>query len=121
MYLFGHQHQVHQSNINVLMQVGTNGYFTFGRYRGYRPFLFNERNQSLVAPYFTDIDISKGVGQIQYEVHAGATSEAVLSQVNGLINQCSEKEFKGNWLLVATWENVPWFGGSTSVVSVCHR
>ena len=120
LFMYVHTHLKHVKMI-ICLQVGTNGYFTFDGFTGYRAFLFNERNQSLVAPYFTDIDISVGVGQIQYEVHTGATSEEVLSQVNELINQCSEKEFKGNWLLVATWENVPWYGGSTSVVSVCNR
>ena len=89
-----------------LVQVGTNGYFTFDGYNGYIPFSFDERNQSIVAPFFTDIDISQGVGQIRYEVHRENT---ILDKVNELINNCSLKDFTGNWLLVATWEDVPWY------------
>ena len=74
-------------------------YFT-----GYSPFIFNENTtQSLVAPFFTDIYISGGVGQINYEIHTVTTS---LSEVNSLINEHTQTEFNGEWLLVATWDNV---------------
>ena len=101
--------------------MGTNGYFTFDGYDGFFPFPFDKRNKSLVAPFFTDIDISVGVGQIRYEVHRDNTSEVILSQVNQLINNCSEKEFTGNWLLVATWENVSWYSQPTTVSHCVYK
>lgn len=73
-----------------------------------------------MAPFFTDIDISSGVGQVGYEIHTGATSAGVLSQVNELINNCTKKAFNGNWLLVASWEDVPRYGGSINMVSSVH-
>ena len=95
------------------MQVGTNGYFTFQYFTSFSPFIFNENiTQSLVAPFFTDIDISYGVGQIDYEIHTVTTSQSILSEVNSLINEHTQTEFNGEWLLVATWDNVPPFGFS---------
>ena len=91
-------------------QIGTNGYFTFDGFNGYTPFSFDTRNQTIVAPFFTDLIISYGVGKIEYEIHTHATSNAILSDVNELINNCTEKNFTGDWMLVATWEDVAQYG-----------
>ena len=102
------------------MQVGTNGYFTFEYFSGYSPFVFTENTyHSLVAPFFFDIDISEGIGQIKYEIHTVATSESILSQVDFLINKHTENDFNGEWLLVATWDEVPPFG-SYNLVRKLH-
>ena len=69
-----------------------------------------------MAPFFTDIDISNGVGTIYYETHTRATSEYILDGVNSVINEQAETDFYGEWMLVATWSGVPPFG-DTSVVS----
>ena len=99
------------------MQVGTNGYFTFKEFTNFSPFTFNgNRNLSLVAPFFTDIDISSGYGQINYEIHTKITSQFILSQVNSVINDHAQTEFSGDWLLVAMWDEVPRFGGGYSIV-----
>ena len=99
------------------MQVGTNGYFTFTGFSGYSSFLFNEDTTlPLVAPFFTDIDISNGVGEIDYEIHTAATSGAIFSQVNSLIEEHAETNFSGEWMLVATWDDVPPFGSGTTIV-----
>ena len=80
-------------------QVGTNGYFTFDRFTGYSPFSFNENTtQSLVAPYFTDIDISDGIGQINYEIHTPTTSPSILTQVNLLFMHTPISMESGCWL-----------------------
>ena len=71
----------------------------------------------MVAPFFTDIDITSGVGQINYEVHTEATSLSLLSCVNSLINYHAQTEFNGVWLLVATWDGVP-LNSDTSIVRV---
>ena len=60
-----------------------------------------------MAPFFTDIYISGGVGQINHEIHTVTTSQSILSEVNSLINEHTQTEFSGEWLLVATWDNVP--------------
>jgi hypothetical protein len=92
------------------LQVHTNGYFTFDGYDDYSPYDFGTENRSLVAQFFSDIDISNGRGQIRYEIHTEATSMEILSKVNQLIQNCTGKHFRGNWLLVATWEDTPWYG-----------
>ena len=103
-------------NFIYYTQVGTNGYFTFDGFTGYSPFIFNENTtQSLVAPFFTDINISEGVGQIDYEIYTLTTSQSILSEVNSLINEHTQTEFNGEWLLVATWDNVPPFGDNSIV------
>ena len=94
-------------------QVGTNGYFTFDNFTGYVAFTFNQYTTlSLVAPFFTDIDI-RGVGQINYEVHNETTSQSLLSRVNSLINHHAQTEFNGEWMLVATWDGVQHYGISS--------
>jgi len=102
-----------------LSQVCTNGYFVFDRVvTSYTPYLFNGFDTySLVAPFFTDIDISRGVGQIQYEMHTTATSEYLLSNVNKLINEHTEMEFSGEWLLIAEWRDTPAFARPLDIVS----
>ena len=80
-------------------------------YTDYSPFLFHENiSYFLVAPFFTDIDISQGVGQIDYEIHTEITSLSLLSEVSLLINEHVQTDFNGEWLLVATWDNVPPYG-----------
>ena len=69
----------------------------------------------MVAPFFTDIDIRFGIGQINYEIHTTATSASLLSQVNFIINEHAQTDFNGVWLLVATWDDVPPFGGENTV------
>ena len=69
-----------------------------------------------MAPFFTDINIASGVGSIYYEIHTNNTSGSILSRVNSVINEHTETNFNGEWMLVATWDQVPPFGGSTSIV-----
>ena len=100
------------------LQVGTNGYFSFTGFSGFGSFLFNENTTlPLVAPFFTDIDISGGIGGIDYELHTEDTSQSILSQVDSVINDHAGTNFNGRWMLVATWDNVPPFGDSTVVRS----
>ena len=96
--------------------MGTNGYFTFDGYTGYSPFLFDANSdQSLVAPFFSDIDISYGTGEISYEVHSESVSEPILSSVDTVINEHMQTDFHGEWLLVAKWDNVPHISGGPNV------
>ena len=103
-------------------QVGTNGYFSFGTPRTItRPSLFSSTSSYnyLVAPFGADIDISI-YGSISYEVHstsAGSSSIALLNRVSTFISNQQNTQFSGNWMLVATWNRVPAFSGSSSVVS----
>ena len=65
-----------------------------------------------MAPFWADVNIDTGVGQISYEVHSTASSTAI-AQVNTFIN---DTDFAGQWMLIAEWSGVPQFGESTLVV-----
>ena len=100
----------------MVLQIGTNGYFTFDGYNGFSQFIFTGNNTPLlVAPFLFDINISGGSGQIVYELHTVTTSQSILSEVNSLINEHMQTQFNGKWLLVATWDEVPAFGDYTIV------
>ena len=84
----------------------------------YAPYLFPGSGlHSIVAPFFTDTDISGGVGRIRYEIHTNATSQHLLSNVNNLINEHMGTEFSGEWLLIAEWNDVPAFAQPLDNVS----
>ena len=104
---------------DLFSQVCTNGYFVFDReLTTFTPYLFPGSGlSSIVAPFFTDIDVSGGVGQIKYEIHNTATSEHLLTNVSNLINEHVGAEFSGEWLLIAEWKDVPAFGQSLDNVS----
>ena len=95
--------------------MGTNGYFTFDLYFGWIPFIFSENSTlALVAPFFADNDITAG-GQIAYEIHTPTTSQSILSLVNSVINNYAQTDFYGEWLLVATWDEVPSYSDNALV------
>ena len=91
--------------------MGTNGYFVIDNPQSLYPFLYDWPysfvNHSLVAPFFTAMDISRGVGRIRYEIHTIASSEYLLSNVSKLINEHMGMEFSGEWLLIAEWRDAP--------------
>ena len=101
------------------IQVGTNGYISFDKvFTEYATFEFPGAGQvTLVAPFFSDIDISKGTGRISYEVHTRRNSESLFSKVNSIINEEMGTDFFGAWLLLAEWRNAPEFGRSQTIVS----
>ena len=103
-----------------VMQVSTNGYFSFGEAAAYNnPQLFSPSSPSayIVAPFWANNDISNRVGNITYEVHTAETSPSYMMLVSSFISQQKQVKFSGNWMLVAYWNDVPQFGGSLSAVS----
>lgn len=103
----------------ILMQVGTNGYFSFDKvFTDYVPFEYpGDYRVTLVSPFFADIDISKGKGNIRYEIHTISQSPALFEDVDHIINMQMNTTFAGRWLLLAEWKNVPEFGRSLYIVS----
>ena len=97
----------------------TNGYFVLDHVLiSWNPYLFpGSGRHSLVAPFFTDIDIGLGVGQVRYEIHTTTTSEYLLSNVNKLINEHTGMEFSGEWLLIAEWRDAPASARRLDIVS----
>ena len=91
-----------------------------------RPFPYHSPNlfpgtsfyNYLVAPFWTDADITNGVGKVSYQVHDNNQSES-LSWVSTYISQQQQINFSGTWMLVAEWKDVPEYNGATSIVSDC--
>lgn len=106
-----------------MAQVGTNGYFASSNFSGFKPFPFSGGNGlSLIAPFFTDIDISKGSGRIFYQEHSDLSlivSKAIAEQVDAVINTNKLTNFSSKWLLVASWEEVSLYGNYNMVSVWC--
>ena len=101
------------------LQVGTNGYFTFSNFSGFTPFPFSKGNGiSIVAPFFTDIDVSSGHGSIRYQVHdefTNSVSLKIAKKVDILLNETKFINFRVKWLLIAEWNNVTPYGKHDTV------
>ena len=100
------------------MQVGTNGLISFGGpITDFSPSLFPLEHNFIVAPFWSDVDISNGVGRIRYEVHTtSSVGSTFLSNVSQFIQEQMNTSFTGQWMLLVEWDEVPQFAGSLSVV-----
>ena len=105
-------------NCPLLLQVGTNGLISFGApITDFSPSLFPLEHDFIVAPFWSDVDISTGVGQIRYEVHTtSSVGSTFLSNVSQFIEEQTNTSFTGQWMLLVEWEEVPQFAGLLSVV-----
>ena len=72
----------------------------------------------IVAPFWSDIDISTGVGSVSYEVH---TASDVLDWVSNVVSQHQQTNFIGRWMILAEWRNVPQHAASTETVSISRH
>lgn len=100
-------------------QVSTNGILSFGRpFPQHSPHFFSEASfyDYLVAPFWSDNDITGGVGEVSYQVHEDNQSES-LSWISTYISQQQQINFNGNWMLIAEWTNVPEYLREKSFVS----
>ena len=61
---------------------------------------------SFIAPYWVDNDPSMG-GSVSYEVHDGES--LLLRRVSCSISSREKFGFRGTWMLVVFWYNVPLF------------
>ena len=86
------------------------------RYTQYNNQLFPVDSLYLVAPFWADIDISVGVGDISYQVYS--IGSPPLDTVNTIISDEENINFIGHWMLVAEWDEVPAYRGSPDQVSV---
>ena len=95
---------------------------SFGRpFPQHSPHLFPETSfyNYLVAPFWTDNDITRGVGEVSYQVYEDSEMES-LSWVSTYISQQQQADFRATWMLVAEWRNVPeYLGEEDSVISSC--
>ena len=99
------------------MQVITNGFFSFDTpYTAYIPRLYPVDGRYLAAPFWSDVDITNGVGTIRYEVHSSTTGGTPLQEISDFISNEKDVVFEAEWMLVAEWDDVPAYAASTSVV-----
>lgn len=106
---------IHLCNTNSCFQIGTNGMFSFGYRELAYLFSLTYFNRSTADPFWGDVDISNGVGEIKYEIHPSPS--VLIDQVSTFISVKRGLEFVGAWMLVCYWQNVPEYGGSLSIVS----
>ena len=86
------------------LQISTNGFISFRfSYNSFIPQRFPVRYQRIVAPYWTDIDLSKG-GRAIYDV---ITSGSLLQPVNNFISCDQSMRFGGIMMLAVRFINVP--------------
>ena len=79
------------------------------------PHLFPVGPEYLVAPFWADVDIEEGVGNISYQIYS--TGSPLLDTVNTIISDEENINFIGHWMLVAEWDDVPPYPNRTSQVS----
>lgn len=100
--------------------MSTNGILSFERPFPYHsPHFFpgtNFYSHDLVAPFWTDNDITEGVGEVSYQVYENSQSES-LSWVSTYISQQQQINFIGTWMLIAEWKDVPKHQGELTIVS----
>ena len=58
----------------------------------------------LVAPFWADINIEGGMGNISYQVYS--TGSPLLDTVNTFISDERDFNFNGRWMLLAEWNDV---------------
>jgi hypothetical protein len=101
----------------IAPQVSTNGILSFARPFPYHsPHLFPGTSfyNFLIAPFWSDNDIRRGIGEVSYWVHSGQSDS--LTFVSTYISQQEQVKFNGTWMLAAEWRNVPEYLGNISIV-----
>jgi len=96
----------------------TNGFFSFDTpYTSFIPRLFPVDGRYLAAPFWSDVDITNGVGTIRYEVHSSTTGGTPLQNISDFISSEENVVFEAEWMLVAEWERVTQYDEPTLLVN----
>ena len=82
----------------------------------FTPQLFPCCSEYLVAPFWADVDIRRGVGNISYQVYY--TGSPLLDNVSIIISDEENINFIGDWMLVAEWDGVSQYDGSPNQVNI---
>lgn len=80
----------------------------------FSPELLPVNNEYLIAPFWADVDIENGVGNIRYQVYTSGSTE--IDAINSFISSEEGFNFTACWMLIAEWDHVSTFGGSASQV-----
>ena len=70
----------------------------------------------LVAPFWAKHDTSY-LGHVAYETHTLFNGTALMSTVNTYINTKLGNDFRGTWLLLVEWKDIPQDGDQDLKVS----
>lgn len=98
---------------NALIQVGTNGWISFGRsIEGSDPELFPPTSSAyvfwtyVIAPFWANQSTLDG-GIVSWEIHNNSLSPDIIDQVNTFIKEeYGDSEFNGTWMMIFFWEDV---------------
>ena len=82
----------------------------------FEPELFPLNFVYLVAPFWADVDIEGGVGDVSYQVYS--TGSPLLVTVNAFISDERNFDFNGRWMLIAQWNGVSAYASPTNEASI---
>ena len=92
--------------------MSSNGLLSFGSpFSSFSPELFPRSGPPpIIAPYWTDIDLSGGVGGVRYTVYTTENGGFYVDQVNEFLAATETSNFTVTTMLVAQWIDVCPFG-----------
>ena len=101
------------------IQINTHGQISLGQsYIDYTPETFPISNK-VIAPYWTDINLTAKYGQINYIIVTKQSNDSVgsIALVNNFLASNASVTFNADWILMAQWIEVcPTCGGSCATV-----
>ena len=87
--------------------MSSNGVLSFGNsFNNYNPQRFPYGVYPLIAPYWTDIDLRGGVGNVRYTVYTTENGSSYIDQVNEFLDNTENGTFTATMILVAQWIDV---------------
>ena len=93
--------------------MSSNGLLSFGSgFSNFAPQSFPQSGPPLIAPYWTDIDLSGGNGLVRYAAYTTEDGVSYIDQVNEFLGNTSTGSgtFTATMILVAQWLDVCPFG-----------
>ena len=102
--------------------MSSNGVLSFGNsFYDYYPQIFPYMygDYPLIAPYWTDIDLRGGVGDVRYTVYTTESGSSYIDEVNKFLDNTENGTFTATMILVAQWIDVcPYGNENCSEVSI---
>ena len=83
-----------------------------GSFSNYSPQRFPYGYYPLIAPYWTDIDLSSGFGNVMYTVYTNESRSDYIELVNEFLANTETDDFTATSMLVAQWIDVCPYGNS---------
>ena len=87
--------------------MSSNGVLSFGTsFFDYNPQRFPYGGYLLIAPYWADIDLTHGIGNVRYTVYTTENGSSYIDQVNKFLDDTENEMFTATMILVAQWIDV---------------